>query len=341
MAVPCLSARFVGPFAQTLADYETFDRASLRRLEAIDPEGRIPIRMASELAIHQVAKTGDADLGLRAARAMPLGRAGALDYAIRSAATLRQAIETGARYASLFNDAFEVGLEVAGTLAAVRVECCAPVPRAIHDFAMSAWYANHFRGPLGDDARLECWFSHPRPQRTGGYDSAFREGRLRFEAPFYGFAFDAGRLDARLPTADASLHRMLCEHLAVSLTHLSARRNVTARVRDIVMRDLAQGSPSAAAVARQLHMSHRTLGRRLEREKTSFSAVVDELRRDLALRYIDAHDVTLAEVSAHLGFAHVEAFHRAFRRWTGRTPGAYRRASGRVPADAVRSWHAG
>jgi AraC-like DNA-binding protein len=80
-------------------------------------------------------------------------------------------------------------------------------------------------------------------------------------------------------------------------------------------------------------MSTRTLARRLEDEGTTFRALLDGLRRELALRYVGACPIELSEVTARLGFAHVEAFHRAFKRWTGQTPIAYRRAQN-VALDA-------
>src|ERR1700730_4831658 len=91
--VPCYSARFVEPFAQVLSTYESFGVESLNKLRAIDPTSRIPAAVANELAVRQVQQTGDADLGLKAGRSMPLGRAGALDYAMHCAATVRDAIQ--------------------------------------------------------------------------------------------------------------------------------------------------------------------------------------------------------------------------------------------------------
>ncbi len=83
-AALCHSARFIPAFAQVLSTYESFAPESLDRLKAIDPACRIPTTVANDMAVHQVAVTGDLDLGLKAARAMTLGRAGPLDYAIHS-----------------------------------------------------------------------------------------------------------------------------------------------------------------------------------------------------------------------------------------------------------------
>jgi AraC-like DNA-binding protein len=123
---------------------------------------------------------------------------------------------------------------------------------------------------------------------------------------------------------------VLCEHVGLAIADLSKRRTVVARVREIVGRDLSSGPLGVVAVARQLRMSPKTLARRLEREGTTFSATIDQLRSELAVRYVGGHALAFTEIAFRLGFAHVEAFQRAFKRWTGETPLAYRRV--RLPS---------
>jgi AraC-like DNA-binding protein len=335
MDTPCLTARFVAPFAQVLSTYESYDAHSLRRLKAIDPESRIPTQVANWLLVDQVAQTRDPDLGLKAAREMPLGVAGALDYAMHSAATVRRAIEVGARYARLFNDTLTIHLEVDGDRAIVRMRCEVPQPRAAYDFGMSAWYANHLRAFLRDDAGLECWFEHGKPSNTSEYDRTFDRAALRFGAPSYGFTFDRTRLDAPLATANSATHVVLCGHVALAMAQLATQHSLTARVREHALQELLEGEPSAPRVARRLRMSARTLGRHLEREGTTFTALLDDVRHELALRYVGAHGLGFADIGARLGFAHVEAFYRAFKRWTGQTPLAYRRARGPAPRSGA------
>jgi AraC-like DNA-binding protein len=72
-------------------------------------------------------------------------------------------------------------------------------------------------------------------------------------------------------------------------------------------------------------MSTSTLGRRLEREETTFRDLLDDLRKQLATQYLTNPDLELAEVALLLGFSQSTAFHRAFRRWTGQTPAEFRR----------------
>ncbi|HLK37969.1 MAG TPA: AraC family transcriptional regulator ligand-binding domain-containing protein [Polyangiaceae bacterium] len=330
MGLSSVSGRFIQPFARVLSEYECFATESLNKLKAMDPGSRLPVRQVNELATSQVRETGDPDLGLKAAEAMPLGGGGALDYAMHTASSIREASEVGARHSPLFNDALGVQIDVRGPSAILRVDIAPPVPRAVTDFTLAVWYRNYLRAPLADAPKLECWFSHSRPSNTNEYERTFGTAGLRFGAPFSGFAFAREWLDAPLPGSDPALHALLCEHVALMLEQLPQRRTVAARVREIALRDLLRGSPNVVTVARQLRMSARTLGRRLQTEGTSFTALLDDLRRELALRHVGGNHAELSEIAFRLGFAHVEAFHRAFRRWTGETPLGYRRKLGLV-----------
>lgn len=71
-------------------------------------------------------------------------------------------------------------------------------------------------------------------------------------------------------------------------------------------------------------MSDRTLGRKLEAENTSFQQVKDDVRRDFAIGRLTTSDAPVAEITFEPGFGDTSSFHRAFRKWTGMTPGAYR-----------------
>jgi AraC-like DNA-binding protein len=325
MGIPCYSARFILPFAEVLSRNESFAPDALQRLHSIDPASRVPINTAHSMVIDQVTQTHDEDLGLKAARVAGLGRGGALDYAMHSAATVRSAIEVGSRYTRLFSDSLRVLLDFQGSRAIVRLGTTIPAPRAVPDFAMGYWYLNHTRTPLANAPKLECFFEHSTPERTDEYDRTFERAELCFGAGFYGFAFDREYLDAPLSTSDPSVHAVLCEHLALAASRLDENPSLSSRVRELAMQDLQGGSVSATSVARRLHMSTRTLSSRLEREGTTFTLIVDGLRRELAIAYVGHPEISHTEIAYRLGFAHVEAFYRAFKRWTQTSPGSYRR----------------
>ena len=127
--------------------------------------------------------------------------------------------------------------------------------------------------------------------------------------------------------ADPGLSRNVTAHAEQLLAALApAAEMLTAQVRRQLTEGMANEPMTLSQVARRLHLSERSLQRRLEAEGTRFAQLVDEVRRELALRYIADERLAPGEVAYLLGFAEPSPFHRAFKRWTGTTPLAARRA---------------
>jgi AraC-like DNA-binding protein len=312
-------------FAEVLQEYGGELGERLQRGLGLAGE-RVPIDVAHQALLFAVQQTGDADLGLKAARRLILGDVGAIDYVVSSATTVRSAIERTSRYARLINDVLDVKLELEGSVALVRLENRVALPRAAADFQLGGFFRNHVVDWLGSRvAELTVWFTHDCPAELREYERTFEPAKLRFGAPVLGFAFDRLFLDQPLPSADPNLHAMLVPYADQMLSALPSTAGVTANVRSLIGLQLADGGPDVARAASRLGMSLRTLARRLEAEGTTFRELVDDVRQQLALEYVGRRAATFSEISDQLGFSHVAAFHRAFRRWTGQTPLEYRR----------------
>ncbi|HKU37517.1 MAG TPA: AraC family transcriptional regulator ligand-binding domain-containing protein [Polyangiales bacterium] len=317
------AGRFVRPFIRLLASYPSFAE-KLERLRAMRIDDRIPIERAHETLVKWAERVGDPLLGLKAGELMCIGAGGPLDYALHSANSLRESISVAERYARLYSDALAPTLEVEGQQAVLRLEYKLDVPRVAREFMLSAWYTSHVRVQLAEATDVECWISGDPPENAAEYERLFAPLRVRFGARCDGFAFGADQLDKVQVGADALLHAVHCEHLESLHSGLPDQNNLSVRVYQLVAGELRRGRPTAVSVARQLHMSQRTLVRRLEAEGTSFSAQLDELRRQMALRFVCSPSLPLSEITTLLGFSHVQGFHRAFKRWTGQTPIQYR-----------------
>jgi AraC-like DNA-binding protein len=141
-------------------------------------------------------------------------------------------------------------------------------------------------------------------------------------------------LDLPQRTADALLGRLVERHARELVLELPSGAGPTSRARAVLQRSLTRGEPEACtlpAVAGELRMPPRTLQRRLASDGTSFASLLDEVRRELAVELLGAPRTSAADVAFALGFGDQTAFHRAFLRWTGSTPGEYRR---RLAAEA-------
>jgi AraC-like DNA-binding protein len=323
---PCYAAFLVRPFIQLLSQNPAF-RANPLTIAPPGVDERIPISQAHDLLNAAVQITGDPYLGLKAGRTVSPGDAGVADYAVSSAPTVEAAIEVAARYMRLVNDALELRLALEGSRAVLRLESRVVMPSAAEDFLSSSLYTSHMRSLLQGAPDLECWFVHAAPGSPVEYQSTFGRAILRFGAPCTGYSFDSRHLAASIASGDPKLHRIVRQHGDALLAELPVLGSLTDRVRRHLVAELPGGNPTASHVAIRLHMSARTLGRGLEREGTTFTEVLDDLRKRSGVHHVGRGELSLSEIAFLLGFSHVVAFHRAFKRWTGATPLAYRRAA--------------
>jgi len=239
---------------------------------------------------------------------------------------VREALAVAARFVPLVNDALTLQLDSAEGRAFFRMDSRVVMPPAAEDFLVSAVYKNHMRVLANEAADLECWFLHAKPSDTAEYERMFVPAALRFGSPACGFAFRHDFLDTPLAKADPKLHDVLKKHAEMLLSEIPTASSVTDTVRNRLIRELPQGNANATHVAQQLHMSQRTLERKLASEGTTFKQLLDEMRRRLALEYVSTRNFGLSEIAFLLGFSQQAAFHRAFKRWTSQTPLEYRRA---------------
>jgi len=134
-------------------------------------------------------------------------------------------------------------------------------------------------------------------------------------------------LGRALVTGNPTLANLLEQLAAHLLADHPATMTVAATLRELIIRDGFAHEHTLARAARQLHLSARTLQRRLREEGTTHHKIVDGARKALASRMIAQPGVGIAEVAFALGFSESRALHRAFKRWTGVTPTAFRRTA--------------
>ena len=289
-----------------------------------DANGRVSLAAAQSMLDCAVERLGDKPLGLKLGRSMRFGEGGPFDYAVRSAPTVRDAVDVAARYSKLLSDSLLIWFEVWRRHAVVRLNDVSWT-RPAADFTMAAFYKVHLADEVPAASQLECWFPYSMPKDVGAHERTFGNATLKFNAPFFAFAFNRAYEKAPMPGADPVLHAVHCDRVDSLLADLSATRGLKARVRRLIEEELQDtGGAKVPRVARALHMSRRTMSRRLEREGTSFGEELDEARRKLALTFVSDGKTSLKEVAFRLGFSHAASFHRAFKRWTGETPLGYR-----------------
>lgn len=191
-----------------------------------------------------------------------------------------------------------------------------------------AWILGTARQTTGQPlSAVAVSFCHPGPREPSEYARAFGV-TPRFAAAENTLELPRAALELPQRTADALLGRLVERHARDLVLELPSDAGASARARALLFRSLTHGEPEACtlpAVAQLLGVPPRTLQRRLASDGTSFASLLDEVRRELGLQLLAEPRTSVAEVAFALGFADQTAFHRAFVRWTGSTPGEHRR----------------
>jgi len=325
-AEPTYALQMVRPFWSLLRRYPQVPRELLAGADAAPEDLRVPVAAGQAFLQNMVELTGEPDLGLLAARETKLGMFDVLEYAAASAPTWRAAMETAFRYSHLMNEAAAFRIEQADGKAHLVLHSTVPLTRAGIDFQSAAFHVAATRWVQPSLPELEVWFTYPEPRDVAAHRATFQGARLRFGAPWNGFVYDARRLNTRLASADPSLHRVLREHAERLLAELAPGDGLVAQVRAQVLSTLKQGPLAAPAVAAEMGVTRRTLTRRLRQQGTTFTALVEDVRRGAALHYLASTDHTVEDIAFLLGFSESSAFVRAFKRWQGVSPMAHRRA---------------
>ena len=292
-----------------------------------DPDGRVPMSVAIALLARAVEQTGDTNLGLHLAEHAELSSVDVHFYAMASSPTLGAAYERLCRYQRLIHETSRVELEIRDDRAVLRHQLAGGMaaPRQTAEFLLTAWVRTG-RVVTGVDWRpLEVHFAHPAPPDPSEHACFFRAD-VHFAMGENALVLPTALLQTPCVRADPALVAVLDRYAADRLEQAPRTSSIADRVRSALADELRGGEPTAARLAARLKMSVRTLNRLLAAEGTSYRELLDALRRELAARHLAGDHVSIAEVSFLLGFSELSSFHRAFKRWTSRTPAEFRHA---------------
>lgn len=262
---------------------------------------------------------GDPHLALRLGGDLPLRRYGLAELAARSCTTLGDALDQIARHAPTVHPHLAFA-RIGATWHQSTPSHPRGIGRHVHELAL-AYLLAHLAIALGEPLPLErVWFAHARPRDLARLERHFGTDELAFGAEDCGFAFASTHLDRQLVTADPRLHATIAPLAERAVAPVAQTRT---RVAAFVRARLPEPT-SAEDAASALHMSARTLQRRLEAEGTTFSAIIDATRELVARELLGDPALALAEVGYRVGFADLATFSRAFKRWVGVSPGRFR-----------------
>jgi len=304
-------------------------KAGLTRALLEDSHVRIGAENQIALLNLVAGAVGDDLLGFHLAEDFDLREIGLLYYVLASSATLGEALTRTARYSGVSNECVKVHCRMASDLS-VQINYVG-VPRHSDRHQMEFWATALVRVcrhvtevPLRP---IRVRLAQPRGASSDEQD-AFFGCKVGFGAERDEITFARGVAACPFVGADHHLNEILigyCEEiLARRPTPASPMR---ALVENAVAPLLPHGRAQMGDIAEALGVSRRTLTRRLAAEGVSFTEILEDLRRDLALRYLEDATLSISQIAWLLGFQEVSAFTSAFKRWTGATPSQERTRS--------------
>lgn len=305
-----------------------FHSAGLDPAKLKDPDARFPLEGMGRLWRLATQVTGDPYFGLKSADFWHPTTLNALGYSWMASDSLRDALARMARYSRIVSTVAEMSLEEFDDHFAFILRSRLPrweVPVEAVDAAL-ATPVKMCRVSYGDDFHPLRVITHrPKFDDPTRYEEYFR-APVEFSADDNMLYFSKESLEEHLPTANPRLARINDQVITEYLAQFDKSSTAT-RVRAKLIDLMSAGNVTQQDVADSLHMSLRTLQRKLREEKTSYKDLLDETRRELANQYLRDSYLSVSEVTYLLGFSEPSNFARAFKRWTGHTPSEFRAAA--------------
>lgn len=311
---PALAAAGIAP--ETLADLAAW----------------IPLPQFEQVLSGLITATADPAMPVKMASQAQPGTFGLVSFIAMVAPTMGEVIERAAAFERLLGDFASTQVEIRGAQAVMSWDCRLQDPdvrRAMTEGVLAAWtvYARWLLNDatLAPIAVLFRHSAHPDPAVADVHARIF-SAPVHFDQPLNALVLPASFLARPLRQPDPVLFRALDAHARQRLASGPAPAEPLAprtaqAIRDCITED---GVPRKETVAARLGLNPRTLLRHLHDEGTHYQALLDEVRRELALALADDADLTPAGIASRLGFGDVRSLQRCFRRWTGSTLAEYR-----------------
>ena len=332
----------MGPMIRNLLEMHGLDAVTIAGRTGVDlaavpgPNERIEIDKVD--ALLRVALTGIADpaFGLQAARCWHPANLGVLGHAWLSSSTLRTGLTRLARYWALVGE--RARLEVKDTPRGLKVlfwgnrgnPATVPVAAVLADIAMAV-LLDMCRLNAGAALRpISVSLRRKEPEQAAPY-TRFFGCTPQFGMDENALVLTSRDADRRLPTTNKQLAAVF-DHLLTSELARLDKDDVVARCQAEVLEHLPSGETSEEDIAKRLHMSPRTLQRKLAEAEITYLQLVENTRRNLALQYIHDQQRSITDITFLLGFSEPSSFARAFKRWTGQSPTDYRARAEAVTA---------
>lgn len=308
-----------------------FQRAGLSADLYSDPDNRVTYLPSGRLFAECASATGCDYFGLLVGQASQPSHLGLAGFLLRSAETVGDALESFVEYLDLHDEGGTPELNRDGEYSLLSFHVHQPGVDAvdqIYDLCAAVMH-NIMKSLCGDEwTATEVMLPRRRPTDTVPYRRLFKTVVL-FDTDICAVSFPSDLLDRVSPSADSLLHRHLVQEARAR--HRMQEKKIRDVLPAVIRHGLLTESFSAKEIAEMLGLGERTFHRRLKAADTNFRKELDQERKTVSLQLLECTSLPVGSIAQSLGYADTSSFNRAFRRWTGRSPTAWRnsqRASG-------------
>jgi len=251
---------------------------------------------------------------------------GLLGMAVYTAPTLREAWETVFRFRHLVMNTGDSQLLIEGGTVCIRwypYSHSIVTERFFVDAVLAGWVLNS-KALTGKVIQpLSVSVTYAKPIMSELFVETYGT-RISFEQPYNSISFRGEDMDLPLHFSDNKTHRLLCTQAEQDVAYFKAECPFSEKLEYRLKQQLAKGEVSIQAIAELMHISTRTLQRRLDKENTSFHELLTNVRHEFALIYLQEENLTTLDIALKLGYRQASSFCTAFKSWAGQTPSEYR-----------------
>jgi len=314
--------------AHGLNNRELFERAGLNPAKLRNPDARYPDKRIIKLWEYALEAIDDPCLGLEVASHFYPTTLHALGFAWLASQTLKDAFERLIRYSRIITDVEKLSFEE--TTQDFRFKIHLPDDRPYFPYedydAAFAIVVHLCRLSCGNDfCPKHIVMQREEPACVDRFYALFRCS-IEFSSDSYEIWFNKPDIGKQLPAANERLALMNDKVVMDYLVELD-KDDIVMQVKQKLIDQLPTGKVTQKDIANALHMSERSLQRKLAEHKTSYKKILDEVRKELAKGYINDARLSINEITYLIGFSEPANFTRAFKRWHGTSPSAYRMIS--------------
>ncbi|MFP5429408.1 MAG: AraC family transcriptional regulator [Gammaproteobacteria bacterium] len=332
ISVPALQQYVRSAESCGLSRDKVLAEAGIQPEQLLDNNGRLPGDVLQKLLNYVLPRCGNPLFGLQTSQFIQPGSYSVMGYIAMTSNTLAEAVSRMPQYEKLVGDmgtstvAFEPGAIV------VSWHCRFQEPlvrRHIIENVLASWTTySRWMADAPDLSPLAVRFEHDPPADRSllkHFQHIFR-CPVYFNQPMSAIVISPQLFEHPLRQPDVNLRETLEQHAQATLAALKEKYSLSDQVRSLLRATLADASPRKEFVAEQMGMNVRTLHRKLAEENQSYQQILDDLRSELARKYLLQSALSVEDIARKLGFTESRSFIRYFKGYTGMTPGEFRQS---------------